>query len=224
MMLSSCRALFAAAVLCLAAGCGGDSKPTAAQPSGLSAEKAIVAGTASAAKSALLGYAQKRQGEISARLAELIPPPAPPPPEFPWGESGPGAGPGTAPGRKPSAPSGPAPDPILALPAEKQREIAEAQERLAKWGALVQALKGPAPDSCFKVQEHKVSNEKAEEATSRLVLSLAAGFQYLADGDLVFDLTWRRVVTTLYKSKPKADWLLCGSQLVSGGKEKASGD
>ena len=219
-MLRSSRGLSVAALVWLAAGCGGDSKPATAQPSGLSTEKAVAAGTASAARSALLTYAQKRQGDISNRLAQIMPPPvepAPPVPEQPGKGPGPQPVPGS--GMTPAPAPVPAPDPMLALTPEQQREIVKTQAKLARWVGLVQALKGSAPDSCFKVKEHKLSEEKAEQATSRLVLSLTAGYQDMADGDLVFDLSWRRLVTTLYKSRPRADWMLSGSQLVSGGKE-----
>jgi len=215
----------AAAVAVTAAGCGGDSKGKPPAPVGPTFQATLAASKTSAARSALLLYAERHREAAGQELNRVTPRTAPDQPAPGPGAPGPAA-PGPA-GTPPGVGEAPIRGPGFAPPVAPviTPEMAKAQDLLSRWQNLIEVLKGPAASKCFTVQDSKVIEVKTDQATSRLVVRLADSYRDLVAEDLAFELRWCRVIRPAFPrgSAPKADWELSDAQEVPTGKESSPG-
>ena len=115
------------------------------------------------------------------------------------------------PGGATAAPSGPGTNlPPGMTPAKVLEALGKARTELSLWDNLITELNRGRAARCFVVREWKVSDEGAERASSRLVVTLIGAYVGLSNGDLSFELQWRRQIRppAAPGDAPKADWEL----------------
>ena len=197
----------AAAVCLVLVGCGGNESAGGGKASGPNFETALASAKDSAARAALLRYAETRKERASVEAAGMSVP------KQPAGEVAP------ANSESPRAQVQPVPVPGSGAVEEPSAELIKAQVTVARWTTLIKELKGPNASRCFTIKECKAGEVKGNDANSRLVVALSGGYAAMATGDLTFDLRWRKVERPgEYRGDPKINWELGDVLEVSGDK------
>jgi hypothetical protein len=119
------------------------------------------------------------------------------------------------PGGTAIAPSGPGPKlPPGMTPASLLQLLGKVKMELALWNSLISELDKGRAAKCYVVKEWKAGSEGAERTTSHLAVALIGAYAGLAEGDLSFELQWRRLVRrpAYPGDAPRADWELGDSR------------